>query len=110
MPHKPKPNIYSGITSADGMLENSAATTRIQATVNKMQSCGGKCDTLSVGHTYPNNDFPFACKDFRTGVITSLFNPDNGDVITRNELPGLDLTYSQLISLGRHRKVKKRAV
>lgn len=105
--NKPRPNtnLYSGITSSAGIMENASANSRIQATTNKIQGGGGRLD-LQHGHTYPDNNWPFACKDPKTGKITTLFNPETGFSISRSELKGLKMNYGQIISKGRIRKPK----
>ena len=109
-PRPQTPNIMNGISQPIDILENQAANNQLQATMNKTTSVLGKCADLQYGRTYPDNDRPFATIDFKTGVITCAFNPETGESITRNEMQAMDMTYSQLISQGRHKKSKTKII
>ncbi len=78
MPHKPKPNIRSGYTLPEQILDNSRAETRLQATVNKSnQSYLGKTSGWIIGANYPNSCYKYGAKDFQSGLLVTLFDEED---------------------------------
>lgn len=101
MPHKPKPNIFNGITQAEGILENSAADTRMTATIG---SSGTNMVRWAYGRNYDNNVYTHASVDYYTGKIVTLY--DNVEPLERSEVQRMDQTFSYFLATGR-RKPKR---
>ena len=114
MPHKPKPNICSGYTSANGIIENQRAynvmNQSLQSrsggkgtwisgrnwTVNIREKVNGKSKIVA---TIPNY-FNEGDEDLSTGALLSVRNLDN-ECLTRNDLAKSGINFSPVISEGR---------
>lgn len=97
-------NIRSGLTEAEGILENSRASNI--SNLQGSRARGGKANWI-YGRTYENNDeFDSAGVDFTTNTISYLHSM-NGNHITRKTVLDLQKPYSWFLSVTRKRKPKR---
>jgi len=114
MPHKPKPNIYSGYTSANGIIENQRAYNSMSSSVagrsggrgtwitgrnwfvNIKQKINGKSKIVATVPNYFNE----GDEDLITGALLSARNLDK-ECLTRHDLAKSGINFSPVISEGR---------
>lgn len=103
LPHKPKPNIFNGITQAAGILENSRADSQLNVFANRTRGSG---KSWNYGRNYDNLDYPHASVDFFTDTIVTLHGSGK-EYITRQDTEKMNKTFSWFLATARRRAPRK---
>ena len=104
MPHKPKPNIMSGITQASGILDNTSANNALNSLGNKMK---GKSSAWVYGRTYDNNpEYPHASIDFSSDRINTLHGT-NSQHVSKYDATKMNKSFSWFLATTRRRPPKR---
>ena len=105
----------SGITSAEGIMENARATNQLTATLQKGQFAGAGGSTWIYGVTYPNNQYAFGGKELRSNLLTYIKLKEKESSLTRFDVNKMGVNFGKILNTSRipmskAEKARRRAI